>query len=815
MEEEQEYVIKRDGRKELVDLNKIKTRLENLKHRVENFIGKQLQINVAKLARLTISRMRNNVTTTELDEIAADTSSFISDSACYQSFAGNILASNLESNTRFSFKEYLHIAFHNIVNNQPSPLISEELYVIGNKYADQIEDRIVNDRNMLFDYFGMQTLIKGKYLLFQYKNNNQIVIIEQPQHMYMRVCLGIWGDNLKEAFELYEVLSQHYAIMASPTMFHAGTNFPQLSSCFLLDMKEDSISGIFDTIKQTAQISKHAGGVGLAIHKIRCAGSHIASTNGTSNGIVPLLRVFNTTAQYVDQGGGRRKGSFAIYISMYHADIYDFLDLKKNNGAEDLRARDLFLGLWISDLFMSRVILEFEKNSESDPVMWSLFDPNVALGFDEIYGEEFQLAYEILEAEKKYVKQVPIRELWFKVLEAIIETGIPYILFKDHCNEKSNQKNLGCLKSSNLCTEILEFTSPEEVAVCNLASLSLPRFLNSFGIFDDWKLYEVTRTMTRALNRVIDVNYYVIPEARLSNMRHRPIGLGLQGEGTLFLKMRVPFDSEKARKTNLEIAETMYFAALTESHDLAVKYGCYPSMYENSGAPISKGILQQDMWKNAKPVSKDLDWDWDGLREDIKKDGARNSLCITHMPTASTSNILGNTECFEPPYTFLFTRKTKHGEFLVLNNELVTQLTDLGLWKTIVDPITNRESNPMRDKLIKEDGSIQNIPGIPQHIKDIFRTVWEIPLLNLTDMLVDRSQYIDQSSSVNVHYKNSNDMMPKMTQYLCYAWKKGLKTASYYTRTRQQKMVITEQSTSKPKTSKVECKDEVCTSCSA
>jgi ribonucleoside-diphosphate reductase alpha chain len=807
--EEQEYVIKRDGRKELVDLNKIKTRLENLKHRVENFTGKHLQINVAKLARLTISRMKNNVTTTELDEIAADTSSFISDSACYQSFAGNILASNLESNTRLNFKEYLHLAFTNTVNNKPSPLISEQLYEIGNKYAEQIEERIVDDRNMLFDYFGMQTLIKGKYLLFQYKNN-QPVIIEQPQHMYMRVALGIWGDNLKEVFELYDILSQHYAIMASPTMFHAGTNFPQLSSCFLLDMKEDSISGIFDTVKQTAQISKHAGGVGLAIHKIRCAGSHIASTNGTSNGIVPLLRVLNTTAQYVDQGGGRRKGSFAMYISMYHADIFEFLDLKKNNGAEDLRCRDLFLGLWISDLFMSRVVLEFEQHSESHPVMWSLFDPNVALGFDEIYGEEFQLAYEILELEKKYVRQVPIRELWFKVLEAIIETGIPYVLFKDHCNEKSNQKNLGCLKSSNLCTEILEFTSPQEVAVCNLASVSLPRFFSESG-FDCEKLYSVSRTMTRALNRVIDVNYYVIPEARLSNMRHRPIGLGLQGLGTLFLKMRIGFDSPQARETNLKIAETMYFGALTESHDLAVKYGSYPSIDENGGAPIKSGIFQQDMWKNAKAPNKDLNWNWEGLREDVKIDGVRNSLCITHMPTASTSNILGNTECFEPPFTFLFTRKTKHGEFLVLNNELVTELTELGLWKTIVDPITGKESNPMRDRLIKEDGSIQNIPGIPKHVKDIFRTVWEIPLGNLTDMLVDRSQYIDQSSSVNVHYKNSDDMMPKMTQYLCYAWKKGLKTASYYTRTRQQKMVITEQSTKRTPV----CTDDICTSCSA
>ncbi len=810
MEEEQEYVIKRDGRKELVDLNKIKTRLENLKHRVEQFTGKQLQINVAKLARLTISRMRNNVTTAELDEIAADTSSFISDSACYQSFAGNILASNLESNTRFSFKEYLHVAFTNVVNNKLVPLISQELYEIGNKYAHEIESHIVNDRNMLFDYFGMQTLIKGKYLLLQYKKN-QSIIIEQPQHMYMRVCIGIWGDNLKEVFELYDVLSQHYATMASPTLFHAGTKFPQLSSCFLLDMKEDSISGIFDTVKQTAQISKHAGGVGLAMHKIRCAGSHIASTNGISNGIVPLLRVLNTTAQYVDQGGGKRKGSFAAYISMYHADIFEFLDLKKNNGAEDLRCRDLFLGLWISDLFMSRVILEFEKNSSSEPVMWSLFDPNVAIGFDEIYGEEFQLAYEILEMEKKYVRQVPIRELWFKVLEAIIETGIPYILFKDHCNEKSNQKNLGCLKSSNLCTEILEFTSPQEVAVCNLASLSLPRFLNLEKEFDYDKLYSVTRTMTRALNQVIDVNYYVIPEARLSNMRHRPIGLGLQGLGTLFLKMRIGFDSPKARETNLKIAETMYFGALTESHELAQKFGSYPSIDENGTAPIKKGIFQQDMWKNAIPPNKDLAWDWEKLRTDIKMDGVRNSLCITHMPTASTSNILGNTECFEPPFTFLFTRKTKHGEFLVLNGELVTQLTELGLWKTIVDPITGKESNIMRDKLIQEDGSIQNIPGIPQYVKDIFKTVWELPLNNLTDMLVDRSQYIDQSSSVNVHYKNSDNMMPKMTQYLTYAWKKGLKTASYYTRTRQTKMVITEQSSKKS----IVCTDEVCTSCSA
>jgi ribonucleoside-diphosphate reductase alpha chain len=812
MQEEQEYVIKRDGRRQLVDLNKIRARLEKLKHRVERFSGKSMHVNVSKISRLVVSRMRNNVTTSELDQIAADTASFISDHPDYQDFAGAILASNIESNNRLSFSEYLEFA-HQTVHEKTglhSPLISDELFAIGTELADQIEEHIVRDRNMVFDYFGMQTLVKGKYLLFRYVNAEP-AIFEEPQHMWMRIAIALYGRDLDQAFELYDILSTKKAIMASPTLFHAGTNFPQLSSCFLLDMKSDSISGIYDTIKHTAEISKHAGGVGFSINKIRCAGSHIASTNGTSNGIMPLLKVFNATAQYVDQGGGRRKGSFAAYISMYHADIFEFLEMRKNNGAEEMRARDLFAGLWISDLFFERAISQF-KTRPASPIMWSLFDPNIAKDFDELYGDDFKQAYESLEAQKKYIRQVKIEDLWIAMCVAIIETGIPYVLAKDPCNQKSNQKNLGTIHSSNLCTEILEYTSATEVAVCNLCSLSLPAFLKADGTYDFMELYRVSRVMTRALNRIIDINFYPIPEAKLSNMRHRPVGMGVQGLGTLFLKMRTPFDSALARSTNSDIAETMYFASLKESHALAVRDGCYPSIDDNGGAPIRKGIFQQDMWKNAVPPSADLKWDWESLRADVKKDGVRNSLLIAHMPTASTSQILGNTECFEPAYSNFFTRKTKAGEFLVANSELVSQLSELGLWNTKIDSKTGKEVNATRDALIQHDGSVQNIAGIPESVKQIFRTVWEVPLGSMTDMLCDRSQYIDQSSSVNVHFQSKDNMIPQMTSYLCYAWKKGLKTLSYYTRTKQRKMVITEQN----KSLQIEIAEEpACVSCSA
>ncbi len=803
MEDEKEYVIKSNGLPEEVDMNKIKIRLENLKKRVEVFTGTQLHINVARLARLTVSRMRNNVTTAELDELAADTASFISDHPDYQKFGGAILASNLESSARLDWKAYLNKAYFTTheKTKKHSPLISKELYDIGMEFADQIEARIVRDRNMLFDYFGMSTLLKGKYMLLQYVND-QPIVFEDPQHMWMRISIGLYSRNLVDAFELYDVLSKKEAILASPTLFHAGTPFPQLSSCFLLDMP-DSIGGIYDTIKQTALISKHAGGVGIALNKVRCSGSHIASTNGTSNGIMPLLKVLNATAQYVDQGGGKRKGSFAPYLSPWHADIFQFLEMKETTGAEELRARDLFQGLWISDEFMRRVSQQFKSGA---PVMWSLFDPNVATGLDELFGDEFTQAYKELEEKKLYVRQVPAKDVWVKIVKAMIQSGIPYILAKDSCNEKNNQKNLGTLHSSNLCTEILEYTSETETAVCNLCSISLPAFLTPDGKFGFEHLYKVCRIMTRALNQVIDVNYYPTPESELSNMQHRPVGMGIQGLGTLFQRMRTKFTSKLARKTNLQIAETMYFGALSESHALAVRDGCYPSMDRNGGAPIRKGILQQDMWKNAKPPDPDLGWNWPELRENVKVHGVRNSLLIAHMPTASTSQILGNSECFEPYYTNLFVRKTKVSEFMILNGELVAQLSELGMWTNTVDPVTGNVSNLIKDALVANDGSIQTIEGIPKHIKKIFRTVWEVKLEDLTDMLADRSQYIDQSSSVNVHFLNQDQLMPKITKYLFYAWLKGLKTLSYYTRTKQKKMVITEQSVKA---------EPACTSCSA
>jgi ribonucleoside-diphosphate reductase alpha chain len=579
-------------------------------------------------------------------------------------------------------------------------------------------------------------------------------VVERPQHLLMRVAVGIHGEDIPAAIETYNLLSEKWFTHATPTLFNAGTPKPQLSSCFLLTMKDDSIDGIYDTLKQTAKISQSAGGIGLSIHNVRAKGSYIKGTGGTSNGIVPMLRNFDMTARYVDQGGGKRKGSFAIYLEPWHADVFDFLELKKNHGKEEMRARDLFYAMWIPDLFMKRI---------EDNEMWSLFCPNEAPGLAECWGEDFERLYEKYEKEGKYRKQVKAQDLWFEILEAQIETGTPYMLYKDAANRKSNQKHLGTIKSSNLCTEIIEYTSPDEVAVCNLASIALPKFVTDEGKFDHQKLYEITKVVTRNLNKVIDVNYYPVIEAKNSNMRHRPIGIGVQGLADAFILLRMPFDSEEARGLNTDIHETIYFAAMEASMELAKEHGPYESY---KGSPVSKGIFQFDMW-GVTPSSRR--WDWTKLKQEVKKNGVRNSLLLAPMPTASTSQILGNNECFEPYTSNIYTRRTLSGEFIIANKHLMKDLISAGLW-----------SETMRQKLIGANGSVQGIAEIPQNIKDIYKTVWEISQKAIIDMSADRGAYICQSQSLNIHLTNPN--FGKLTSMHFYAWKKGLKTGMYYLR---------------------------------
>ena len=610
-----------------------------------------------------------------------------------------------------------------------------------------MDEAIIYDRDFAYDYFGFKTLERSYLMKIDGK------VIERPQHLLMRVAVGIHGEDIPAAIETYNLLSEKWFTHATPTLFNAGTPKPQLSSCFLLTMKDDSIDGIYDTLKQCAKISQSAGGIGLSIHNIRAKGSYIKGTGGTSNGIVPMLRNFDMTARYVDQGGGKRKGSFAIYLEPWHADIFDFLDLKKNHGKEEMRARDLFFAVWIPDLFMKRV-----ENNE----MWSLFCPNEAPGLADVWGEEFERLYEKYERENKFRKQIKAQDLWFEILESQIETGTPYILYKDAANRKSNQKNLGTIKSSNLCTEIIEYTSPEEVAVCNLASIALPKFIID-GKFDHQKLYEITKVATRNLNKVIDVNYYPVAEARNSNMKHRPIGIGVQGLADAFILLRMPFDSDEARRLNEDIFETIYFGAMEASMELSKVHGPYQTF---KGSPVSKGIFQFDMW-NVTPKSGR--WNWDQLKRDVKQFGVRNSLLLAPMPTASTSQILGNNECFEPYTSNVYTRRTLSGEFIIANKHLMKDLMSLGLW-----------SETMRQKLIATNGSVQPIAEIPQNIKDIYRTVWEISQKSIIDMSADRGAYICQSQSLNIHLTNPN--FGKLTSMHFYAWKKGLKTGMYYLR---------------------------------
>ena len=669
----------------------------------------------------------------------------------YAILAARIAVSNLHKQTKKQFSAVVTDLYHyvNPKNNQPAPMISKETYEIVMKHADELNSAIVYDRDFNYQYFGFKTLERS-YLL---RINGKVA--ERPQHMIMRVAVGIHGADVERVLESYNLMSQKYFTHASPTLFNAGTPKPQLSSCFLIDMKEDSIEGIYDTLKTCAMISKTAGGIGLNIHRIRATGSYIGGTNGSSNGIIPMLRVYNNTARYVDQGGNKRPGAFAIYLEPWHADVFEFLDLRKNHGKEEIRARDLFYALWIPDLFMKRV----EKNQD-----WTLFCPNEAPGMADVYGEEFEALYERYEKEGRGRKTIKAQKLWYSILEAQTETGNPYMLYKDACNRKSNQKNLGTIRSSNLCTEIIEYTAPDEVAVCNLASLALPTFVNAArGEYDFGRLHEVTQVVTRNLNKIIDLNHYPVPEAKRSNFRHRPVGLGVQGLADAFLALRLPFDSPEARQLNIQIFETIYHAALTASCELAKELGPYES-YE--GSPVSQGILQYDMW-NVAPT--DL-WDWDALKADIAKYGVRNSLLMAPMPTASTSQICGFNECFEPYTSNIYSRRVLAGEFQVVNPWLLKDLVDMGLW-----------SDNMKNRIISDGGSIQNIPNVPADIKALYKTVWEISQRTIVQMAADRGAFIDQSQSLNIHMKEPT--MGKITSMHFAGWKLGLKTGMYYLRT--------------------------------
>jgi ribonucleoside-diphosphate reductase alpha chain len=739
-------VLKRDGHRESVKFDKITARIEKLCYGLDPKF-----VNPVELAMKVINGLYDGVSTQELDNLAAEIAATMTTKhPDFAKLAARIAVSNLHKVTSKSFSNTMKRLYTYVdpKTGENAPLISRETWRIIKEHAAKLDQAIIYDRDFGYDYFGFKTLERSYLIKVDGK------VIERPQHLLMRVAVGIHGEDIPAAIETYNLLSEKWFTHATPTLFNAGTPKPQLSSCFLLTMKDDSIDGIYDTLKQCAKISQSAGGIGLSIHNVRAKGSYIKGTGGTSNGIVPMLRNFDMTARYVDQGGGKRKGSFAIYLEPWHADIFDFLDLKKNHGKEEMRARDLFFAVWIADLFMKRV-----ENNE----MWSLFCPNEAPGLGEVWGEEFERLYEKYEKEGKYRRQVKAQDLWFEILESQIETGTPYILYKDSANRKSNQKNLGTIKSSNLCTEIIEYTSPDEVAVCNLASLALPKFITDEGTFDHQKLYEITKVATRNLNKVIDVNYYPIAEARNSNMRHRPIGLGVQGLADAFILLRMPFDSEEARRLNEDIFETIYFGAMEASMELAKQLGPYETF---KGSPVSKGIFQFDMW-GVTPKSKR--WDWEQLKRDVKQYGVRNSLLLAPMPTASTSQILGNNECFEPYTSNIYTRRTLSGEFIIANKHLMKDLMNLGLW-----------SETMRQKLIAANGSIQGIPEIPQNIKDIYKTVWEISQKSIIDMSADRGAYICQSQSLNIHITNPN--FGKLTSMHFYAWKKGLKTGMYYLR---------------------------------
>ena len=742
------YVVKRDGNREPVMFDKITDRVSKLCYGLNDLVDP------VKVAMRVIEGLYDGVTTSELDNLAAETAASMTIShPDYAQLAARIAVSNLHKNTKKSFSETMNDMYHyiNPRTGTAAPLLADDVHEIIQKNAQALDSVIIYNRDFNYDYFGFKTLERS-YLL---KINGKIV--ERPQHMLMRVSVGIHKDDIASAIETYELMSKKFFTHATPTLFNAGTPKPQMSSCFLLTMKDDSIDGIYDTLKQTAKISQSAGGIGLAIHNVRATGSYISGTNGTSNGIVPMLRVYDMTARYVDQGGGKRKGSFAMYIEPWHADIFDFLDLRKNHGKEEMRTRDLFLGMWIPDLFMKRV---------QEDTTWTLMCPNECPGLSDVHSEEFDKLYLGYEAAGKGRKTVKAREIWEKILESQVETGLPYMLYKDAANRKSNQKNLGTIRSSNLCTEIIEFTSPDEVAVCNLASISLPMFVEN-GKFDHQKLFDVTKRVTLNLNKVIDRNYYPVIEAENSNTRHRPVGLGVQGLADAFILLRMPFTSDEAKQLNQEIFETLYFAAVTASMELAKVEGPYSTF---QGSPISQGEFQYNLW-GLKDEELSGRWDWASLRTEVVKHGVRNSLLVAPMPTASTSQILGNNEAFEPYTSNIYTRRTLSGEFIVVNKHLLEDLVELGIW-----------NDSLKQEIMRHNGSVQNIDIIPAHIKELYKTVWEMSMKDILDMSRQRGYFIDQSQSLNLFMENAN--FAKLTSMHFYAWQSGLKTGMYYLRTK-------------------------------
>jgi len=801
-------VLKRNNEYEDVSFDKVLMRLKNL--------SPDLHINVSEIAQKVCTRIYDGVKTCELDELAAYLCSSMSiDNPDYSTLASRIIISNHQKNTSPSFSETVGILYDNKdINGEHSPLISEELYEIVNKNKEKLNNYIDYQRDFLFDYFGFKTLERAYLIKIDKK------IIERPQHLWMRVSLGIHGNDIREVLQTYDLMSKKYFTHATPTLFNSGTKRPQLSSCFLCSVNDDSISGIYDSLKEMALISKYAGGIGVHIHQVRSKGSHIRGTNGTSNGIIPMLRVFNNTARYVDQAG-KRLGSIAVYLETWHSDIEAFLELKKNHGSEEERCRDLFLALWVSDLFMERI----KANKK-----WSLMCPDQCKGLSEAYGDDFKMLYEKYESEGKYTKQVNAQDLWFKILEAQIEQGVPYILYKDAANKKSNQQNLGTIKSSNLCAEVLIYSSPEETGVCNLASICLPTYVNN-GVFEFDKLHEVVKVAAKNLNKVIDINFYPVEKARVSNLKHRPIGIGVQGLADVFMMLKYPFESEAAAELNKQIFETIYHAAVESSMELSKKrnniitdilnnnseeditkyvnefeediiktkyIGAYSSF---EGSPISRGLFQFDLW-GEKPSER---YDWDKLREDIKSFGIRNSLLISPMPTASTSQIMGFNESFEPFTNNIFQRKTLSGEFIVINKYLIRELMSKGMW-----------NKDLKDTIILHEGSIQNIKEISKEMKELYKTSWEIKQRVIIDMSADRGRYICQTQSLNIFMEEPD--FQKLSSMHFYGHSKGLKTGSYYLRTKPR--AKTQQFTIDPEFAKRKLKcaednEDSCVLCSA
>ena len=747
------YVVKRDGKKEPVMFDKITARVKKMCY------GLNKIVDPVKVAMRVIEGLYDGVTTPELDSLAAEIAATMTTAhPDYAKLAARIAVSNLHKNTKKSFSETM-VDLYEYVNprtGKKAPLLSDEVFKIITDNAEKLDSTIIYSRDFNYDFFGFKTLERS-YLL---KLNGTIV--ERPQHMLMRVSIGIHLNDIDEAIATYELMSKKFFTHATPTLFNAGTPKPQMSSCFLLQMQDDSIDGIYDTLKQTAKISQSAGGIGLSIHNVRATGSYIRGTNGTSNGIVPMLKVFNDTARYVDQGGGKRKGSFAMYIEPWHADIFEFLDLKKNHGKEEMRARDLFYAMWMPDLFMKRV---------QEDGQWTLMCPNECPHLFDTYGDEFEKLYEGYEKVGKGRKTIKARELWEKILESQIETGTPYMLYKDAVNRKSNHKNLGTIRSSNLCTEIMEYTANDEVAVCNLASIALPMFIseNESGekYFNHKKLYDVTKKVIRNLDTVIDRNYYPVQEAENSNFRHRPVGLGVQGLADAFIMLRLPFTSDAAKKLNKDIFETLYFASVQSSMEIAKAKEPYSTF---KGSPMSEGELQLNMWGiNDEDLSGN--WDWKKLRKNVIKHGVRNSLLVAPMPTASTSQILGNNEAFEPYTSNIYTRRVLSGEFIVVNKHLLEDLVEMELW-----------DNNMKEEIMRANGSIQHIDKIPQNIKELYKTVWEMSMKDIIDMARHRGYFIDQSQSLNLFMQDAD--YAKLTSMHFYAWKSGLKTGMYYLRTK-------------------------------